>query len=84
MSETIRPRKRKMRAVMFRDLARRDDQRARHSRRQHQDELARAESYLERYRCCGMTFDASLGKYGCPNCLGDKPATLEREHRACQ
>ena len=27
------------------------------------------------YKCCGITFHASLGKYGCPNCEGRKEAT---------
>jgi hypothetical protein len=28
--------------------------------------------------CCGIEFPDSLGKYGCPNCLGDKKARLSR------
>lgn len=27
-----------------------------------------------RYVCCGIAFDYALGKYGCPNCNGDKQA----------
>ena len=27
------------------------------------------------YKCCGITFHTSLGKYGCPNCEGRKEAT---------
>ena len=32
---------------------------------------------LDWYECCGETFPTSLGKYGCPNCEGDKVARLK-------
>lgn len=28
--------------------------------------------------CCGITSPESLGKYGCPNCLGDNKARASR------
>lgn len=41
-----------------------------------------------RYKCrCGHEFPSHLGKYGCPNCAGENPATLQRiqnkEKRPC-
>lgn len=32
---------------------------------------------IEHYECCGVSFDVSLGKYGCPNCEGDRVARLK-------
>jgi hypothetical protein len=28
------------------------------------------------YKCCGIRFPLALGKYGCPNCCGDRVARL--------
>ena len=36
----------------------------------------------DQYLCCGIVFDAAAGKYGCPNCEGEKvarPLSLLRE-----
>jgi hypothetical protein len=32
------------------------------------------------YTCCGIQFPYELGKYGCPNCNGDKVAKLKDHH----
>ena len=32
---------------------------------------------IDWYQCCGIRFAASLGKYGCANCLGEKTARLK-------
>jgi hypothetical protein len=32
---------------------------------------------IEWYECCGIKFSLALGKYGCPNCEGEKTARLK-------
>jgi hypothetical protein len=36
------------------------------------------------YECCGIRFPEALGKYGCPNCNGDKIAKLKEDHHMLQ
>jgi len=31
---------------------------------------------ISKYKCCGITFNLNLGKYGCPNCNGENIATF--------
>jgi site-specific DNA-cytosine methylase len=31
---------------------------------------------IKHYKCCGISFDAGCGAYGCPNCNGSKVAKL--------
>jgi len=43
---------------------------------------------IEWYECCGLRFPYALGKYGCPNCKGDKTARLKQSpdgsrYKAC-